>query len=183
MALRRATRAQRIIILPEGEGGPLLVGGIGREPLLPRSLEGVFHIALGGGFFRSGLRPVLLDALEAPFVLIPAHHQIRQVWVGGHIHHHLDDEILFVGRRVDHLIFRVHDVLAVEGRRDDIGITCGVGDDVSARLRFDGVEDIHEGLAQEHVQVFDDVVAIALLTRIDLDVQMHLVILVRCELV
>ena len=174
--------AQRALVLAEGEGGPLVIGGVGRKPLLPWPLEGVFHIALGGGSLRGGLRPVLLDALKAALVLIPAHHQIRIHPARGQINHRLDGEILFVGRRVDHLILRVHDVLAVEGRRDDIGIPGGVGDGAFAgRAVPDGHKHIREGLSQHHVQVLDDVVAIALLPGIDLDVQMHLVIFIRCE--
>ena len=41
--------AEGVLLLAEGEGGPLFVGGVGTELLLPPAPEGVLHIALGDG--------------------------------------------------------------------------------------------------------------------------------------
>ena len=77
----------------------------------------------------------------------------------------------------------MHDVLAVEGRRDHVGLGGGVGDDalLFRAFVFHGHKGIHEGLPQADLQVLDDVVAEALFPGIHLDVEVNLVILVRDE--
>ena len=125
---------------------------------------------------------MLLELLEAAGIFVPAHHQVRKVQSLRHLDHGLDRKVAVVRRGVDHLVLRVHDVLAVEGPGDDVGLLRRVGCDASVGpgLIHRG-QHVHEGAAKLQLQVLDDVVAVALGTRVDLHIQVDLVVLVRDE--
>ena len=161
-------------VLAEHEGGPLAHVGHGREQALPGPLEHVHAVLIG-----LGLGPALLQPGKAAVVGIVAHQQLPVPVVP---HAHLDLELIVVHRGMDHVVFRMHDVLAREGHQVDIGLVVRVGG-VAVGGGADGGQGAGVGLALFHVHILDDEVTEALGGGVGRHVQVDHVKLVQYEFV
>ena len=161
-------------VLAEHEGGPLAQVGLGREQALPGPLEHVYAVLIG-----LGLGPALLQSGKAAVVGIVAHQQLPVPVVP---HAHLDLELIVVHRGIDHVVFRMHDVLAREGHQVDVGRVVRVGG-VAVGGSADGGQGAGVVLALFQVHILDDEVTEALGGGVGRHVQVEHVELVQYEFV
>ena len=140
----------------------------GQEQLLPLALEGV-HVAIVAG----GLDVDVPRARHLVLGAVVAHHQARQVLPCGVAESHLDFKFVVVGGGIDHVVFRIHDVPAVEGHHVGVDVIRRVVGLPIGRLAVDGRQEQLKALALRQVHVLDDEITIALWAGIHLNIQME----------